>query len=651
MIQKLTTLTLIALLSIGSISAKSYELSSPNGEAKITVESGDKLTWSVSFGDESIMKPSHIGLVVEGHKLSPVVRKATRRSVDELLEVAVPTKFSEIRDHYNEMTLSLKGGWAVSFRAYDNGVAYRFETRLGDKMINITNEISEYHFANDNQVYWTNEKSPEFISHCEANFELKALSKIDSAEYCFLPTSMSTPSQKRVVITESDLLDYPNLFLFGGDGTNLTAQFPKVALETRLRGDRDEDMIRKADYIARTKGERTLPWRIVMLGDDRSLLENTLTWQLATPQISDDVEWIKPGLISWEWWCALNVYGVDFEAGVNTETYKYYIDFASKYGIEYILLDEGWSESTTNVAAPRSDLSIVELVEYGKQRGVDIVLWTLWAPMQKDMEHILDTYQKWGVKGIKIDFMQRCDQGMVNFYEQVARECFKRKLLVDYHGSYKPAGLQRTYPNAMTFEGVYGSEHNKCSSDISPEHDLVIPFTRMAAGPLDYTPGATINATQEDFSIRWSHPMSQGTRAHQAAIYVVFESPLQMLCDSPSNYYREPEFTKFITSVPTTWDQTVALEAKAGDYLVIARRSGDEWFIAGLNDWSARDIEIALDFIDTDTYDAEIFMDGVNANVWAEDYKIDNKELTKGDKLTIKMANGGGWAARLTPKK
>jgi alpha-glucosidase len=271
--------------------------------------------------------------------------------------------------------------------------------------------------------------------------------------------------------------------------------------------------------------------------------------------------------------------------------------------------------------------------------------------MMKDMENILDTYRDWGVKGIKIDFMQMNDQNMVNFYEDVARECFERHLLVDYHGAFKPAGLQRKYPNAMTYEGVYGMEHDKCSYDISPEHDLVLPFTRMVAGPMDYTPGATINASKTDFRERWEHPMSQGTRAHQAAIFVAFESPLMMMCDSPSNYRRNEEYARFLASIPTVWDETVALDAKAGDYLLMARRNGDTWYVAGLNDWNGRKLEVTLDFLGEGEYDAQIFMDGVNADSWGEDYKLERTVVRKGDVLPVRMADGGGWAAILKPVK
>ena len=414
----------------------------------------------------------------------------------------------------------------------------------------------------------------------------------------------------------------------------------------------NEEFLRKADYIAVTEGTRTYPWRVVTVDeDDRALLENYLPYQLASKAVEGDASWVRPGKISWDWWNGLNVYGVDFEAGVNTATYKYFIDFAARYGLEYILLDEGWSVSTLNIREPRREVDLKEIVRYGNEKGVGVILWTLWNPMKKDLTGILDTYRDWGVKGIKIDFMQRSDQEMVNFYEQIARAAYDRGLLVDFHGSFKPAGLQRKYPNVLSFEGVYGMENDKCSKDITPAHDCVLPFTRMVAGPMDYTPGATVNATAADFSVSWSHPMSQGTRAHQAALYVIYESPLQMLCDSPSHYLRTPEFTGFIAAVPTVWDQTAALHASAGEYAAVARRNGDRWYIGAITDWTGRDMEIDLSFLGEGRYRMQYFADGVNADSYAQDFRTGEREVTREDKLNVRLASGGGWAAILTPVK
>ena len=645
----------VLMLAAFAASAQTYDLASPDGEVKVSVKvsnSGAKsLDYSVDYGDEKILLPSSIGLEFKDMTLSYAVRNVQRRSIDQMHTAVVPVKSRNVAEKCNELKINFKGGWAVVFRAYDDGVAYRFETSFKNKEVYVIDETANYVFAEDNDVYWANEKSPEFITHCEAFFKEIRISDIVKEQYAYLPVSMKTSKGTRAVITEADLFDYPNMFLFGGHGKNLTAEYPQVLLSYDMRTDRDVTVTQKADYIAKTRGTRTYPWRIMTIGDDRSLLENDLSWVLSSKEYSDDLEWLKPGKISWEWWAMLNVYGVDFKAGVNTETYKYYVDFAADYGLEYILMDEGWSASTLNVVEPNPELDLAEIIRYADSKGVGVVLWTLWTPMMKDMENILDTYRDWGVKGIKIDFMQMNDQNMVNFYEDVARECFERHLLVDYHGAFKPAGLQRKYPNAMTYEGVYGMEHDKCSYDISPEHDLVLPFTRMVAGPMDYTPGATINASKTDFRERWEHPMSQGTRAHQAAIFVAFESPLMMMCDSPSNYRRNEEYARFLASIPTVWDETIGIDAKAGDYLLMARRNGDTWYVAGLNDWNGRELEVALDFIGEGEYDAHIFMDGVNANRWGEDYKLEKTVVRKGDVLPVCMADGGGWVAILKPVK
>ena len=645
-----------ALTAATTTSAREYAVTSPDGKIEVKVSTQPELRWSLSRAGERLLEPSRIGLTLAGEAplgVAPAVRSVRTEAIDTRSTAEVPTKFRELHDRCNELLIAFRGDWAVRLRVYDNGAAYRFETaRRGETVVE--DETAEFNFASDNDTYWTRERNPDFISHCEAFFARKRLSALERSVYAYLPVYFATPGGTRMVVTETDLEDYPCMFLFGGEGRRLRAEFPPVVLESRLKegSDRNEEFLRKADYIAVTEGTRTYPWRVVTVDeDDRALLENYLPYQLASKAVEGDASWVRPGKISWDWWNGLNVYGVDFEAGVNTATYKYFIDFAARYGLEYILLDEGWSVSTLNIRAPRPEVDLAELIRYGREKGVGVVLWTLWNPMKRDLEGILDTYRDWGVKGIKIDFMQRSDQEMVNFYEQIARAAYDRGLLVDFHGSFKPAGLQRKYPNVLSFEGVYGMENDKCSKDITPAHDCVLPFTRMVAGPMDYTPGATVNATAADFSVSWSHPMSQGTRAHQAALYVIYESPLQMLCDSPSHYLRTPEFTGFIAAVPTVWDQTAALHASAGEYAAVARRNGDRWYIGAITDWTGRDMEIDLSFLGEGRYRMQYFADGVNADSYAQDFRTGEREVTREDKLNVRLASGGGWAAILTPVK
>ena len=641
-----------ALTAATTTSAREYTVTSPNGKIEVKVSTQPELRWSLSRAGERLLEPSRIGLTLAGEAplgVAPAVRSVRTSAIDTRSTAEVPTKFREL----HELLIAFRGDWAVRLRVYDNGAAYRFETaRRGETVVE--DETAEFNFASDNDTYWTRERNPDFISHCEAFFERKRLSELERSVYAYLPVYFATPGGTRMVVTETDLEDFPCMFLFGGEGRRLRAEFPPVVLESRLKegSDRNEEFLRKADYIAVTEGTRTYPWRVVTVDeDDRALLENYLPYQLASKAVEGDASWVRPGKISWDWWNGLNVYGVDFEAGVNTATYKYFIDFAARYGLEYILLDEGWSVSTLNIREPRKEVDLKEIVRYGNEKGVGVILWTLWNPMKKDLTGILDTYRDWGVKGIKIDFMQRSDQEMVNFYEQIARAAYDRGLLVDFHGSFKPAGLQRKYPNVLSFEGVYGMENDKCSKDITPAHDCVLPFTRMVAGPMDYTPGATRNATRADFAISWDNPMSQGTRAHQAALYVVFESPLQMLCDSPSHYLREAEFTAFIAAVPTVWDETVGLAASVGEYAAVARRSGEKWYIGAITDWTARTLEAPLKFLGGGRYRMTVFADGVNADRIARDYRTETREVTRDDTVALRMAPGGGWAAVLEPVK
>ncbi len=437
-----------------------------------------------------------------------------------------------------------------------------------------------------------------------------------------------------------------------GRKNELTATFPKYALEDKLEKNSDRNVLvtKKADYIAKVNGKRNFPWRIMVIAkQDADLITNQLVYQLGEKQQIKDISWIKPGKVAWDWWNALNIYGVDFKSGVNTNTYKYYIDFASKYGIEYIILDEGWYK-LGNLMDVVPEIDMEEIIRYGKQKNVGVILWVVWKTLDDQLTVALDQFEKWGVKGIKVDFMQRDDQSIVDYYWKIAREAAKRKMLVDFHGAYKPSGLRRAYPNVITREGVKGLENCKWSKDITPSHDLILPFTRMVPGPMDYTPGAMLNAQPKDYKINWIRPMSMGTRTHQVAMYVVYESPLQMLADSPSNYLKEQECTEFISKIPTVWDDTKVLKAKVGEYLVIARKKGKNWYVGGMTNEKARTFTLDFSFLDDKTYTADIIEDGVNAVKYASDYQKKEQTITQNSSLTIELAQGGGWAAILVPE-
>jgi alpha-glucosidase len=465
-----------------------------------------------------------------------------------------------------------------------------------------------------------------------------------------LPAVASAGDDVKVAIAESDITDYPGLWLRGTDGPALAATFPPYPLKVQQTSDRDVKVLETADYIAKTKGTRTFPWRVIGIAvHDGDLITNPLVYLLQRPTKLTDTSWIRPGKVAWDWWNANNLYGVDFKAGINTQTYKYYIDFASKYGLPYIILDEGWYK-LGNVLEPVPEINVPELVAYGKQKNVGLILWVTWKSLDDQLIPALDQYEKWGIKGIKDDFMQRDDQPMVNYLERVLREAAKRHMLVDFHGIQRSAMMTRTWPNLISNEGVRGNEWNKWSADITPTHTITLPFTRMFLGPMDFTPGAMRNASKRSFASIFEQPMSQGTRGRQLAMYVVYESPLQMLSDSPSNYLREPDAMEFLSAVPTTWDDTRVPAAKIGEYVAVARRSGNDWYIGAMTDWTARDLSIDLPFLPPGQFTMTSWEDGPNADRAASDYKKTTTTVDNKTKLTLKLAPGGGYAARITPK-
>ncbi|KAA3438676.1 glycoside hydrolase family 97 protein [Rufibacter hautae] len=651
---KILVLQLCLWLTSTITFAKDYLITSPDKNIQVKVSVTDVIKWSVARKGEAVLLPSPLSMtLVSGEKLgvNPVVQKDVRRSVKETITAVVPVKNRSIPDVYNELKLQCKGGYVVHFRAYNEGAAYRFETNFPGKEIEVQQETADFQMGGNYQVYWPQETDPEFQSHYEATFKDTTLASIRNQQYGYLPLLFTSGKGTKVLLTETDLYDYPNLFLFGSGSSQLTSAFPKVILESKLKGnsDRNEQITRKAGYIARTSGKRTFPWRTLIVTDDKGLLETELVYKLASPNVLQQIAWIKPGKVAWDWYNFNNVYGVDFRAGVNTNTYKYYIDFAAQYGLEYIILDEGWSAATTNLMAPNKDLDLEALMQYANSKNVGVILWALWNTLDKDIDGILDQFVKWGVKGVKVDFMARGDQYMVNYYERVAKAAAQRHLLVDLHGAYKPVGLNRKYPNVLSYEGVKGLENNKWSDIITPTHNVTLPFTRMVSGPMDFTPGAMVNSTKAGFKDVFNQPMSQGTRAHQVAMYVIYESPLQMLADSPTNYLKDPECTRFISQIPTTWDKTVALAGESGKYVAMARQHGKNWYIGGMTNWDARDLSLPLTFLDGKTYRMEILRDGINADRHPQDYKIESRNVKAGDIVPVKMSGGGGWAAILKP--
>lgn len=645
-------ITLIICLISVSLHAKDYKVSSPDGRIKLLVSITEDINYSFTVDDQSMLKPSQMTMTVNENIVlgkNPKVSKSTSRSIDRILEPEVWVKSKMIVDKFNELTLSFKGKYALVFRVFDNGVAYRFETKFKGDLI-VVSEKAVFNFSGNNHIYFPREE--EFHSHNERLYEYHQLDSLTNKDLCSLPALVTTDGKTTLFISETALLDYPGMWLRGEDGNTLVADFPHLALEeevdkNRWTDDRTIRVTKTADHIAVTNASRSFPWRIIGISkSDDELITNQLTYQLAEPCRIEDYSWIKPGKVAWDWWNYNNVYGVDFKAGVNTETYKYFIDFAADYGLDYIILDEGWYV-LGDILKVVPEVDIPTLVAYGKKKNVELILWTTWSSLDHQLEKALDTFQAWGIKGIKVDFMQRDDQWMVNYYQRIAKACANRKLLVDFHGAYKPAGLRRTYPNVISREGVKGAENNKWDALVTPEHNVTLPFIRMVAGPMDYTPGAMVNAQEENYRAIWNRPMSMGTRCHQLAMYVVYESPLQMLCDNPSNYYKEKECTKFISMFPTVWEETKVLNASIGNYIAVARKNDDSWYLGAMTDGDARELNIDFSFLDEGDYNIEIFQDGINANRYASDYKKIVREISAGDNLKISMAPGGGWAARI----
>jgi alpha-glucosidase len=637
------------LLMAGFSFSKDYKISSPDGRIAVTVTIGKEITWAASYNNVEILRSTHSTMVLSDGRTAGEndgVKKSVNGKFNDVIIPVVSSKHSRITDNYNFLSVNFKSGFTLTFRAYNDGIAYRFETTMKDSLI-VKNEISDISFPSGSVTWFPREKS--FMSHNENVFTYGNLDTIGSQHLASLPALFKT-GEINILITEAGIEDYPGMWLRGAGDGKLTGTWPQYPDEERLNSDRNLRVTKTGDYIARTAGTRTFPWRTFVISpNDAGLIESDLVYKLAEPTRLTETDWIKPGKVAWDWWNANNIYGVDFRAGLNNETYKYFIDFASKNGIEYVILDEGWYKLGNLLeAAPGFDIG--ELCRYAESKNVGIILWVVWKTFNDQMDQALDQFSLWGVKGVKVDFMQRDDQKMVNFYYDATIKAAEHKMLIDFHGAYKPDGFGRTYPNALTREGVKGMENNKWSKDISPEHDVTIPFTRMVAGPMDYTPGAMVNMEKANFQPLFTRPASQGTRVHQLALYVIYESPLQMLADNPSNLMKEQECTDYIVKVPVVWDDLEVLQAKTGDYLLLARRSGKNWFVGGLTDWSARDMELDLSFLGEGEYIMEIFEDGINADRYASDYKHKTLEVRSGLKMNIHLAPGGGWTAKISPR-
>ncbi|MCM1077753.1 MAG: glycoside hydrolase family 97 protein [Bacteroides sp.] len=629
---------------------KSYLLSSPDGNITVSVSLTDTLSYSVSNDGRPVSEKIKTALATSKGLLgvNPKLRHVSRNKVRDSFSPVVPLKYSTVADNYNSMILDFKDGYSVELRAYDDGIAHRFITSIPGE-IEVADEI--YDVTVNPGVHAHLQQPSGFKTSYEDAYSHKPMTEWTASDrMSTLPVLLQDADESYVLISESDLSDYPAMFLKGDSNGSFHAVFPKVPVKFGEDGDRSVKILEEAPYIALTEGTRNFPWRFMAIGSGKDIVGQTMSARLAERNSLPDTSWIKPGTASWEWWNGATPYGddVEFESGFNMNTYKYFIDFAAKYGIPYIIMDEGWAMDTRDPYTPNPEVDVHEIVRYGKEKGVGVFLWLTWLTVENNFD-LFKTFSDWGVKGVKIDFMDRSDQWMVDFYERVCKEAARNHLLVDMHGSFKPAGLEQKYPNLLSYEGVRGMEQ---MGGCRPDNSLYLPFMRNAVGPMDYTPGAMLSMQPEYYASERPNSASIGTRAYQMALFVVFESGLQMLADNPTLYYRNDDCTRFITSVPVTWDDTKVIEAVPGEYIIVAKRKGDRWFVGGITNGKEkhRSFDLNLDFLSPGTtYTMTSFEDGINAHRQAMDYRRKQKSVDVNTQLSVKMARNGGWTAVFEP--
>lgn len=642
----LLLILLLPLMAVG----QQYQVKSPNGVLKAEVNVAGNIHFRLLRGKRILMHSRPISLLLKRKKelgKSETVVDVKEATVSRTVRPVVPYRSSQVKEEYNLLLLTLSSGLRIEFRCSDDGLAYRLITDI-EGPITIVHEEMGFEVTTDPDLWYAKESS--FFSHNERKFIHTSNQTVTTGSRASTPALWKWGNGPVMLYTETDLRDYPGMYLKNRGQGAFDAVFPPVPASYFYAPDRWVLPAIKHGYIAKTEGKRTFPWRVFIVADtEAQLLDSHLPWLLAQEHNSlEPVDWIRPGKVAWDWWNALNLQGVDFKTGVNTQTYKYYIDFAAANGLEYVILDEGWYK-LGNLLKVKPEMDIAELVKYAESKGVGVILWCVWKTLDDQFDEAFEQFTAWGIKGIKVDFMQRTDQYMTNFYERVAKEAFRRKLLVDFHGGHHPKGLHRTYPNVLTFEGVRGLEWNKWSSQLTPEHDLTIPFTRMMTGPMDYTPGAMRNiGNPKKHRANFKSPRSMGTRCHELAKYVVFESPLQMLADAPTAYEKEADAMKFLRKVPSVWDESVVLSGAIGDHLIMARRKGAEWFIGGMTGKEGQTISIDLSFLGPGNYTMDIWRDGDDTLKNGSSFvHSTDTGITNSMKYVVSMAEGGGWVAIL----
>lgn len=653
----LAILSLLLLIGNASFAAKEkkYVLSSPDGTLKVEISAGNELAYQVMHGNDTILSHSNIALVLENGTIvgkTPRITGERRKKIKDNIESPF-YRFKEFVATGNELDLKLKGGFGIIFRAYNEGVAYRFYTTQSSDII-IKEEQAEFNFKEDYTAYLpytTNDKKPMAMAYQNV-YDIIPLSKAQP-KLAFLPVTVDCGSVK-LTLLESDLEAYPGMFVQSQQGKyGLKGVFAPYPAKTDFYPWRKQEYVTETtDFISRSRGSRSYPWRVLAITEkDTDMPVNNLVYALASPNRIGDTSWIKTGKVAWDWWNDWNLKGVPFKAGINMDTYKYYIDFASRNGLEFIVLDEGWYDPKSgDMLTVIPELDLTELIAYGKSKGVEIVLWTVFNVLDSQLEAACKKYADMGIKGFKVDFLDRDDQTAVEMVYRIAEMTARYKLTLDLHGIYKPTGINRTYPHIINFESVFGMEEVKWT-DIKnnmPLYDVTFPYIRMMAGPVDYTPGAMRNATKADWRAMYYTPASMGTRCHQLAAYIVHDSPFTMLCDAPTNYLNEQECVDFIASLPVEVDSTFIASGELGKYIVTVRKKDVNWYIGGMTNWDERDVQLDFSFLPEGmSYTAVLFKDGVNANKQAEDYRKETIRIDKDSRLTLHLASGGGFAMKL----
>lgn len=634
---------------------RKYLLKSPDGKLEVSVTIGEQTTYSITSEGNLLLDESPVGLVLPDKILGKYakVSRTKKRSATEKI-ISPHYRCASFDMCYNELDLKMKGNYGIVFRAYDEGVAYRFYTSFRDSII-IQDEITRMNFPENYDVYMAYSSvkrgKDKYAMAFQNLYERSTVKGVDTDNVAFLPITIDCGSELKMTFLESDLEDYPGMFIQGdGQEACLKGTFAKYPSKLSVRPPRSMSYVsERMDYIAKTGGIRSFPWRVwAVTRKDTDMPVNNLVYALASPNRIGDYSWVKTGKVAWDWWNDWGIYGVDFKAGINMETYKHYIDFAAENKIEFVVLDEGWYDPKKgDMLQVIPELDLGELVRYGKDKGVDLILWTVFNVLDNQLEEACKKYSELGISGFKIDFLDRDDQTAVQMTYRIAEMTAKYKLSLDLHGFYKPTGFNRTYPHIINVESVFGMEEMKWSGvekDMM-EYDVTMPYIRMMAGPVDYTPGAMRNASKKDFKAVYYNPMSQGTRCHQLAAYVVHDSPLTMLADSPTDYRKEQECTDFICSIPNNGiDETRILQGKLGEYIVTARKINEDWYVGGMTDWTSRKVSISFDFLPEGSYQVVLFKDGLNADKQAKDYQKVEFSVTPKSKKVIQMASGGGFA-------